>query len=131
MARKRFPAAHTKEEYVPARGSTAVHKALECPPALDSWVSRPVGDEAERWRGSRENAICKFSAGMRPRRSSPADTKYEGPADNSRFTKRSIAPATARMARSRPQVQLGAPPYRRCAVPCLLSILPARQRRAS
>ena len=86
MARKRFPAARTKKKASPRVGRPLVHKA----PAgahprlihgfLVRLVMQPTGGVA-----AAKTPFAAFSAGMRPRRPFPADTKYEGPADDSTF----------------------------------------------
>ena len=86
MARKRFPAAREQKKGSPRVGRPIADKALSGahPRLIHGFLVRllvrpGVGTAAAR---STPAAAC---ASMRPRRQFSADTKHEGPADDSTF----------------------------------------------
>ena len=90
MARKRFPAARAKKKEKasasPRVGRPLAHKtpAGAHPRLIHGFLVGPVMKPGSGIAAAKTPSAA-VSAGMRPRRPFPADTKYEGPADDSTF----------------------------------------------
>ena len=86
MARKRFPAAREKKKAPPRVGQPLADKALSGahPRLIHGFLVGPVVPNVAA-AAAKSVPAARQRKHAAPRRPSPADTKHEGPADDSTF----------------------------------------------